>query len=443
MKTNSSKGNKSHNKESIFFGLWDKRKINSLAKFSGFLTRKTKKITPVYFIIGFLRMSAKNLKTYEDWACEIALLCGKTVSRQAVEERVTIEASNMIRLFFDEKLKSLLFDKRYPGEKYKEKFSAIRVEDSTLINLPEELHEVFPGNTSRGKRKSQLKVHALYNFTDNSFSFLDVHSFAENDQSLSANVLSYLEKGDLILRDLGFQTLTVQKRLIKEGVYFISKKKSSIKVYDVETEREINLLKKLRKKGQFDGEVLVGQSDKVKMRIVILPLPADVAEKRRRDARKNRDRRLNHSLEYYELLGYSILITNIPQDKCSSKEISELYGLRWRIETIFKSWKSYLSIDKLMPEKTNKPERIECIIYLLLLYIVMFQTSFLRKIIVDDPDKLEYSILKLTKVFKQHFIRLLENNLNNKTLKCISKNAKYDKRKDRNNTMEKFVKLAA
>jgi len=65
------------------------------------------------------------------------------------------------------------------------------------------------------------------------------------------------------------------------------------------------------------------------MRLVILPFSLAQANKRRRKAKLDRDKRLNHSKEYYELLGYSIFITNIPQSMCSAKEIQELYGLRW------------------------------------------------------------------------------------------------------------------
>lgn len=83
----------------------------------------------------------------------------------------------------------------------------------------------------------------------------------------------------------------------------------------------------------------MGKANK-EMRLVILPLPPKLIAERKRKTLRDRDKRLNHSKEHYYLLGYSILLTNILQKLCSAEEISRLYGLRWQIEIIFKSWKS-------------------------------------------------------------------------------------------------------
>lgn len=111
MKTNNSNGNKSRNKENSFLGTLNKKSINRIARFSGFLKRKSDKIKPVFLIMGFYKMITKNLNTYEDWSSEIAILSGKSLSRQAVEERMTVEATSMIRLVFREKMNSLLSEK--------------------------------------------------------------------------------------------------------------------------------------------------------------------------------------------------------------------------------------------------------------------------------------------------------------------------------------------
>jgi hypothetical protein len=61
-------------------------------------------------------MIAKNLNTYEDWSSEIALLSGKTLSRQAVEKRMTAEAATMLELVFKEKF--TLFQRKVRLQKY-------------------------------------------------------------------------------------------------------------------------------------------------------------------------------------------------------------------------------------------------------------------------------------------------------------------------------------
>ena len=194
MKTNNSNGNKFHHKENTFLGKLDVKNINRIARFSGFVKRNSGKIKPVYLIMGFFKMITKNLNTYEDWASEIAVLNKKSLSRQAGEERMTKEAATMIQLVFEKKIKSLLSKKLSSNDKHLlGKFSAIKIDDSTILNLPEELNPFFPGSVSNGIKHAQIKIHALYDFTHNSFSFLNIHNYRDSDQGLSGNVLPYLK----------------------------------------------------------------------------------------------------------------------------------------------------------------------------------------------------------------------------------------------------------
>ena len=176
----------------------------------------------------------------------------------------------------------------------------------------------------------------MFNLTKNSFSFLNLHSYSNNDQSLSANVLPHLKKGDLCIRDLGFTVLSTVSQFIERGVYFIARKGFNTKIYDINTKKEIELGKELRKHKHFDKEVFVGKDKMVKMRLVAIPVSEKIAQQRREKAKKSRDKRLNPSKEFIELLGYSIYITNIEKEKCTANEIYELYRLRRQIEIIFK-----------------------------------------------------------------------------------------------------------
>jgi hypothetical protein len=444
MKTNNLKGNKSHSKGNNIFEKLARRSINRIAKLSGYKKRNRGKIDARSLIIGFMMMVSKKMNTYEALASEVSVLIGKTVTRQAIKNRMNPETSVMMRMVLEEKMtESINQTKLKENEVIMSKFRSVNIEDSTMLHLPDELSKEFPGNVSRGKKKSQAKVHALYNFTSNNFLFLDIHSFKDNDQSLSPKVLSYVSKGDLLLRDMGFLVLDVLEELLSKGAYVISRKNAQTKVYDVQTGEEINLTKELRKKHFFDKKVLVGKTTKIEMRLIILPLPSAQAKERRRKAKRDRDKRLNHSKEYYELLGYAIYITNLPQSLCSAKEIQNVYGLRWQIEIIFKSWKSCFSFEKLIPTKCKNPERIYFMINLLLLYILLFQVVWYNSITKNKEGHSRLSLLKMAKFFMQHFSLILTIESDKKLIKQIRTQCCYDDRKDRLNTMEKYENLVA
>ena len=445
MKTNSSSRNISDNKENIILGNLVTKTINTLAHSCRFIRRNTGKITPKGLIIGFMKMVSKQRNTYSDWATEIGLLEGETITKQALNERMRPETE-----FFVKKVVEKIICKQthtLQNQKIKgvlKHFKHVQIEDSTLIHLPDALAEEFPGNVSRGAKKAIAKIHAMYNLTDNNFSFLKVENFSKNDQSLSSIALAYLGKGDLCIRDLGFLVLDVVEDIIQKGVYFISRKKYQTNVYDIETGIEIDLLKTLRRNKIYDKEVLIGKKQQLKVRLIAIPLSDVQANERRRKARRDRDKRLNHSEQYYELLGYGIYITNITCEKCSAENIFNLYKLRWNIEIIFKSWKSCFSLQQLIHPKCVNPVRVKCIIYLMLLYIYLFHVVWLQH--CENQSGLGkqkiVSILKLASFFRQHFTVLITQKSDKEIIKQIKLHCLYDKRKDRDNAKQVQFKLA-
>lgn len=439
MKTNSPQGNKSQIKERKICDYFNTKRLNKLAINSGFKKRSNGKISAKNLILSFFLMLSKKRNTYESWSQELSLLSRSSISRQAIEERMRPETTAMLKLALEEEFRNNL--KTRSTDHVSRKFAHIKLEDSTIINLPQELSFVFPGNVSGGKKKSQAKIHALYDFTENTFDFMHIHSFTQNDQSLSMGSIPYINQGDLLLRDMGFLSVDALDEIEARGAYFISPKSFRFNVYRPVSKQKIDLVKVLSKRGFFDEEVLISRKH-TKMRLVILPLPPKIVAERKRKARSDRDKRLNHNKGYYQLLSYSIFITNIPQTICSAEEISKLYGLRWQVEIVFKSWKSGFSLEKLTPYKCNNPERIYCMIYLWLIFILLFHKVWVNHKGQYLNKNANLSILKLAKCFSEFFPLIVIENNERKIRKLLLLKCRYDKRKDRTNLMQKYEKIA-
>jgi hypothetical protein len=443
MKTKSPSRNESRDKISKIYQRFNGKWIIKISRVSRFKQRERGIISAKRLILGFMTMVSRKMNTYEAWAQEISLSAKKTVSKQAIEERMNPETTTMLKMVLEEELrKSILYQQRLQSQT-SHAFHSIHIEDSTIFNLPAELSFAFPGNVSLGNKKSQVKIHTLYNHTNNSFGFLDLYSFTRNDQSLSSRILSYIQPGDLILRDMGFLVLDVLGQINAQGSFFISRKKSQIQVFDIDTHQEINLVDVLRKKNFFDKDVLVGKANKIKMRLIAIPLPPDQASSIRRKAKKNRDKRLKHDKEYYELLGYNIFITNLAQSRFHPEEIQKLYGLRWQIEIIFKTWKSCFSMGKLMPVKCINPYRIYCLIYLWLLFILLFQTEWFNHYLNAPNMKYNLSLMKMGRFFSLYFDRIVKGDYDNFIRKLIISKCRYEKRNDRLTMLQKYEKIAA
>ena len=215
---------------------------------------------------------------------------------------------------------------------------------STTILLDSKLAEHFPGNKNQSHQKTAiLKIQACYDLLAERFCQLSFSPYTTNDQKASVDILAMIQRGDLIIRDLGYFVLSVFAQIQQLGAYFLSRLKYNVTIYELDGETKIDLLKLLKKYGKLDIDVIIGAEEKLHARLVALPVSEQVAAERRRKAK--RDCRNNPSKQHLALLGWNILITNVKRDQLDVEQLVKLYGCRWRIEIIFKSWKSHFNLE--------------------------------------------------------------------------------------------------
>jgi hypothetical protein len=89
-------------------------------------------------------------------------------------------------------------------------------------------------------------------------------------------------------------------------------------------------------------DVLLNNASHTPVRLVAAPVDQETANLRRMKARKE-TRGHNPSKALLELMDWTIFITTIPATIADFARILAIYGLRWRIEVIFKAWKSHMN----------------------------------------------------------------------------------------------------
>src|SRR3972149_1405517 len=425
--------------------------VNKLSRQSGFCKRKPKKIKPKELVIAFIQTICVSKKhTYNNWACQLGILINGTVSKQAVSKRITeslvIFLKILLKTIMEESLKSKI--KIELCDKLKQ-FKRVLIQDSTNIKLDDKLSKDYPGNKNWCQRDyAVLKIQSTYDIIRRKFLGLEITNFRRNDQSYSSEILKIAKTGDLVIRDLGYFVLGVLKKLSNEKIYFIRRLRKEVNIY-TEEEKPIDLASMLKKRGSLDIEVFAGEKEKLPVRLIAIPVEKEVSEQRRRRAKKDRDRRTNPSKKHLFLLGWDIFITNVEKQKLQGNDIIMLYRIRWRIEMIYKSWKSYLRITNL-PERANKI-RVESFIYSLLIFILLFQVHFYEYYLQKQKAKNNQtiSLMKLMQYIVNNIALIIylsylgdtayKNNLLNKQILYY---CRYEQRKDRLNYEQLIQKLS-
>ena len=374
--------------------------------------------------------------TFSHWALQISLLTKKAVSKQAVFDRLGSSSTTFAKQLLEHVLSEQI-GVGYASNLFK-MFNNVLLQDSTTLRLQQNLSKIFKGNHSRGEQKAVARIQSIFNLKTMSFKYFSLGSFTENDQSASKIILPLIKKGDLIIRDMGYFAIAIFQKIIASKAHFLSKLRFGVTISD-EKGRIILLKDLLKQKNGVDKWVFIGKEKKIWVRLVMIPLPSTQVEEKIRKAKNDRDARLNHSKEYYSWLRFNVYITNVDNQTWSSNEVGKAYKVRWQIEIIFKSWKSGFNLQSILHEGCTKVERVEVMIYL----ILMFMCLVMKKIYVKYKNSIERNTTNIISLMK---LAVLVNNnikevisLPQKVLKdLITKHCCYEKRLDRINMTDLY-----
>ncbi len=267
-----------------------------------------------------------------------------------------------------------------------QRFTSVRVHDSTTITLPDALTSTWRGcgnDTDRGT--AGLKCGVQIDLLTGTLCGLDLVDGRSSDHTLPVQHLP-LPAGSLRMADLGFYNLDVLRQIHADGGFWLSRVQSNTLVaYPGRTPQPlISLLNDLGSMPTWDANVIIGGHKTLHARLLVRRVPTAVADQRRRRvyAEAKADGR-SPTTAALALADWTVAITNIPRSMLSLPEALVLMRLRWQIELLFKLWKSHGRVDEW---RTTNPARILCEVYAKLIGLV-FQQWILAASSWADPER--------------------------------------------------------
>ncbi len=287
----------------------------------------------------------------------VAASLGVAVSTQAVEQRFGTESAALLRELLQEAVGEVLYSEASAPELLR-RFNGVYVQDGTIISLPPELGDEWRGcggsTPEAGQSSMQVQVR------------LD----------LAYNV------------DAGYFTLAEMRAHGNAGCYWLTAANAGTLLID-ERGQCWDLVSFLGAQtgDEVDVQVCLGKRERLPVRLIARRVSAEQAARRRATARRTLESkakgvqrpnvrthgRANAKPQRkhkktgkarLQLLGWTILITNVPQELLSVDEALVLARCRWQIELCWKLWKQVGKVDTW---RSAKPYRILTEIYAKLL----------------------------------------------------------------------------
>lgn len=392
--------------------------IQELCFRTGFIKSHHYKISGFAYVLGFFHMTLQSgMNTLENWASKICKLTGFTVSAQALQEKLQFRHIEFSKQLLNDVLNQQV--QTHPiSKKYCQliaSFKRVFIEDSTCITLPKMLMDFFSGTVNQKGATSTARIQLRLELKSGNYTNIELQSYRDNDQKFASNILHKIKPGDLLLRDLGYYNLWVFRLVMEMEAFFLSRFRYSTLIFDKEKGHQIDLAKKLKSLKHrgihvFDQEIRLGAKEQIPVRIIAIKAPPQVEQQRKRKMRK--DRIEGHSQAYWELLGWTILITNVSKQLWPPQQVLQIYGYRWHIEIIFKCWKSKFNFTRFFKNKNSMgPPRAYITFYLLLVWLTLFFVRWFHFMLIHIY-KSKGRILSMSK-----FVDYLKDNFDK--IECI------------------------
>ena len=366
---------------------------NRIGRESGFIKRE-RKLSGASFAQSLIFGWQANPEASLEELCQSARVCGVNISPQGLQERLnSLQANEFMRRLLEQAI-SYLVQGEGKRNDILAPFTGVYIQDSSKVELPGSLSNVWPGNRAE---QASLKLQAVLDYQQGLFD-LTLASGRAHDCPLQT---VDLPAGSLRLADLGYFKVKVFEQLNEQGVWWVSRLPARAGIWHNEQVVHLAHWLEAQNGATIDQPVEI-TAQQLPCRLLAIPVSTEVAQERRRRVRQAAAKRKNSQLkpETLTLCDWTILITNLPVDPYPPEKILAFQRLRWQIELLFKLWKSDLGLDQW---RSQKPYRILTEVYAKLL-LALIQHWF---ILLGCWHLQRRSLVKAVQTLRKHAFHIL------------------------------------
>ena len=345
--------------------------INSIAKRTGFVKRSRKLAAPDF--VNTLMFSSCNQATTSlpDMTADLSQQFSVDISKEGLHKKFSAEGVCFLKELLKIQLSQQVSLQEHTD--LKKHFTAINIKDSSKFSLPDIYNGDYPSFGNFSKTNGLMNLQYEYDLMSGKWIVLELTSVKRNDQQDSKQTIESLKQGELYIRDLGYITPTYLKAVVDREAYFLNRIPPQANIYTCENKPMgwKQIAGKFKKTGMrtLDMDVLLYQRELLKCRLVIEMVTDDEYRNRLRQAERSAKKHgVGLSKDHKLRCRYNAFITNVDREILPIEKIRKTYYLRWQIELVFKTWKSFFEINKV---KKVKKERMECQLLAKLLWVLL------------------------------------------------------------------------
>lgn len=346
--------------------------IERIARENKFMTRKGK-VPPSCFVNTLLFNENDMVNTsLPDLTADLNQIYNIDISKEAMHKKFTPACVDFFKALLQEMLGDQL-PKDTGGKALPLHFPRIKIKDSTKFSLPDNYNGDYKGYGNFSKKNGLISLQYEYDLVSSNWLSFEMTKGLRNDQQDSTETVESITNGDLHIRDLGYITPAYLCAVVEKEAFFLNRLPPQCGVF-INPKKPIDWKKmdayfKKHVLTNLELYVMIYEKNKIPCRLLIEPVSdAEYCRRLKKAVERTKSRGSVPSELLKIMMKYNIFITNVSAKILPFEEIRKTYYLRWQIELVFKTWKSFFKTDRI---KKVKKERLECQLLAKLLWILI------------------------------------------------------------------------
>lgn len=369
--------------------------LDRLAKQTKFITRSRKLSASGFALLCCFLPSPGSYPSLDQMIGALLVHWKIRMCKSSLHARFTASAVKFIREIFREVIARDLSSS--PLSVWVNTFKDVIVLDSTVVNLSDQCVGLFAG-FGGGAPVSSAKIQFNMGLISGKIWEMSLLSGRSTDLSYR---LGKIVPGALYLFDLGYACADNFQAIIQNNAWFLTRYKYKTTLYrpngnPISHKAVLRLVRRMKVGSRIDMKVLIGAKSQVPCRLVLEKLSPDVANQIRRKLQTDKQKKCkNLSKERLLFCDVNAYVTNVDPAQLPADKIRSIYGIRWQIEILFKTWKSFMKIDQ---TRNIGPAQFQCCLYGALIRMVISMRIFqLLKLHYWKTHEIELSEIKAMK----------------------------------------------
>ena len=375
-------------------------KLEELARESKFIKRKVVVNGKGFVQSLVMAFQTNKAASYSEMsACASSLAMPMTA--QGIEQRFNERSAQFLKSVLEYAVSVKLQGVEEQSIPLLKRFKAIHIRDSSVITLPQALTDTWKGVGGTNGETAALKLQVSWEQCHGALDGITLQDGFCQDRTSPYQAME-LSEGELHIADLGYFSLEKLAQDHQKGVLWLTRLKFKTSLWD-EQGIALDLLSFLngQTQRQLDIQICVGGKHQLSCRLLASRVPQEVADQRRQRIQETyRKKGRQPSAKLLQLAEWTLVLTNVPQEKLSVQEALVLLKIRWQIELLFKLWKRQLNLDEW---NSRNPWRILTEIYAKLLAAILFHWTLL----FDFWRHPNHSLVKAFKAFQRYITSIL------------------------------------